>query len=104
MKKNEESSILMKALIDLYLSLRARSIESVGKWNQLEEVTLAHTDPLFLIQSIKSSIELLLNAKEGSSNGSFALLRSQQDTYEEQLQSLEAKARMHVRVIYQVSK
>jgi len=105
MKKNEEGSILKKALIGLYLSLRAQLIEDIKKWNQLEEEkALTHIEPLILIQSIKSSVELLLNAKESSVNESSRLLRDQQETYEEQLQSLEAEARMHIRVIWHMKK
>jgi len=104
MEKNETS--LMDKLIDLYLSVKVRSVEDLEKVDEegleREGNELAGANPLVLIDYIKASIEILLKLKDEKNNistyNSVQSGKEVQEDYEEQIQKLEAETRMHIRV------
>jgi len=97
---------LLKALIDLYLSVKVRSEESIKNCTreqiESERRCLLNTNPLSIIDYIRSSVEILLNLKEEEDKtikGQAVNDIEKQESYEEQIQKLEAEARMHIRVL-----
>ena len=51
-----------------------------------------------IIEDIRTSVEILLSNKDDQES-SCVTDKNQQEIYEEQIQKLEAEARMHIRVI-----
>jgi len=95
---------LINALIDLYLYVKVRSkgdIENFSKDKFEEEKKgLQGTDPLIIINYIKSSVEILLSLKDEENRVKYKeQLSNREETYEEQLQKLEAETRSHIRVL-----
>lgn len=104
---------IAQALIDLYLNVKVRSTEDIENYTEerLEEErqTLLQTDPLVIIEYIKTSIEILLNLREEEQKSqppaqkpsADESLKSDADPpqdYEQIIQKLEAETRMHIRV------
>ena len=104
---------ISQALIDLYLNVKVRSTEDIENYNEdkLEEEreNLEETDPLIIIEYIKTSIEILLNIKEEEQQAQLLHQKTAVDEsmksekeppqdYEQIIQKLEAETRMHIRV------
>ncbi len=106
---------LQQALVDLYLNVKVRSTDEIEKYDEekLEEErkTLKETEPLLLVEYIRTSIEILMNVRAEEK----ALVKSQKEetesvtsetpsqsepprAYEQQIQKLEEESRMHIRV------
>ena len=105
------TNAVQKALVDLYLSVKFRngSEESPVEKTEAEESNLLATDPLLLVDYIKSSIDILTNtqvekalqmaeAKREEENES-STQRENAQNLEELTQSLEAEVRLHIRVL-----
>ena len=101
---------LLQALIDLYLGVKVRSEEYVKncKKEQIESErkSLLNTNPLHIIEYIKSSVNILLNLNNEQTNtqhkANESITSDMQENYEEQIQKLEAETRMHIRVCISV--
>jgi len=110
MQKAKSSPTITQALIDLYLNVKVRSTEDIENYTEEkldeERETLLETDPLIIIDYIKTSIEILLNLKQEEDHAELKKnenesMRSEiQQDYESQIQKLEAETRMHIRVFF----
>ena len=108
MEKPEINCLIQKALIDLYLIVKVRTIEELENYNENkkkeERESLSSTNSLMLIDYIKESIEILLNMNEEEN----ALIKAKKYNtrkssyeipiiYDEQLQKFEEEIRSHIR-------
>lgn len=95
---------LLKALIDLYLNVKVRSEENLKNCTKeqidKERKAVSNTNPITIVDYIRSSIEILLNLQkeEGTLKQNSIRISDTQESYEEQIQKLEAETRMHIRV------
>ena len=117
MQKAKPSPAITQALIDLYLNVKVRNSEDIENYSEenLEEErgSLKDTDPLIIIDYIKSSIEILLSLKQEDEqqtaqkkpvNESIVSEKDVQLDYEQQIQKLEAETRTHIRVKFLIAK
>ncbi len=108
------NTTIQTALVDLYLNVKIRSTEEINNYSEVkleeERLSLKDTEPLLLIEYIRSSIEILLNMRSEEN----ALIKLKEDVksvtsetpsikeipkvYEEQIQKLEEEVRSHIRV------
>jgi hypothetical protein len=115
-KKLSNSKSVEEALIDLYLNLKIRKQEEVFKLNNhkieslntnamnQERENLKKTNPLTIIEYIKSSIDILIELKvEERMNLEKKLLQDEEECmneYEALLRKLEGDIRQHIKVTY----
>eukprot|EP00826_Nyctotherus_ovalis_P019530 TRINITY_DN16036_c0_g1_i16.p1 TRINITY_DN16036_c0_g1~~TRINITY_DN16036_c0_g1_i16.p1 ORF type:complete len:251 (+),score=70.88 TRINITY_DN16036_c0_g1_i16:195-947(+) len=98
---------LLQALINLYLSVKVRSEHYISTYTeeqlQSERKSLLNANPLNIVEYIKTSVEILLNLKEEEKvERNEARSLETQESYEEQIQKLEAETRMHIRLEQQL--
>jgi len=112
MRNADKKDEVHRALLELYLSVKVRSIEEIKNYTQekLEEElrTLKNIDSLLLIKRIKESVgtilimkteEIKMISKEDSEFSTKETIKA----YEQQLQSLEAEIRVHVAVMLNIN-
>lgn len=101
-----------ESLINLYLNVKVRNSDELDVMTDIklkeEHSSLEKTDPLLLIDYIKTSIEVLI----GMQNEENALIKMKQFSahddlnteipraYEQQIQKFEEEVRSHIRVIF----
>ena len=112
---SESAPTIEQALIDLYLNVKVRNSEEIATYSEEkldeEREALKETDPLVLIEYVKTSIEILLNLRDEdkaphkqatSHDESILTQKSDKDPpqdYEQLIQKLEAEVRNHIRVV-----
>lgn len=110
MTKNKEKQKIEDALIDIYLSVKIRQQDDIDQLNTLsleeEKEQLKTTDPLVIIEYIKTSMDILINLKveerlesEKHSIENNKTLEDHQNSYEILLRKYESDIRQHIKVI-----